>query len=133
MMMNVKNLIETNFNTVHKNATLGDLVKVVEKSERNIFPVVDDDNNFYGLVFINNIRHIIFDRSLYDKYTVEELMFMPEVTVSPDENMESVAQKFQKTGNYNLPVVDNGKYAGFVSRARVFSRYRQLLEEISDE
>ena len=58
---------------------------------------------------------------------------MPDVLVSPDENMESVAQKFQKSGNYNLPVVKNGKYIGFVSRARVFSTYRKLLEEISDE
>ncbi len=133
MMMNVRNLIETNFTPIPKDGTLGDLVKAVKKSQRNIFPVVDEENNFYGVVFINNIRHIIFDRELYDKVKIEELMFMPEAIVSPDENMESVAQKFQKTGNYNLPVVENGKYLGFVSRARVFSTYRKLLEEISDE
>lgn len=133
MMMNVQNLIESDFTTVPKDGTLGDLVKAVKNSQRNIFPVVDDKNNFYGVVFINNIRHIIFDRELYDKVKIEELMFMPEAIVSPDENMESVAQKFQKTGNYNLPVVQNGKYLGFVSRARVFSTYRKLLEEISDE
>jgi len=133
MMMNVRNLIETNFIPVPKDGTLGDLVKAVSKSERNIFPVVDDENNFYGFVFINDIRHIIFNREMYDKVKIEELMVMPEVTVDPDENMESVAQKFQKTGNYNLVVVKDGKYLGFVSRARVFSTYRRLLEEISDE
>ncbi len=133
MMMNVKSLIETNFKTIHKDATLGDLVKVISQSERNIIPVVDDDNTFYGLVFVNDIRNIIFKPELYDKVFVEELMFMPDPIVSPDENMESVAQKFQNSRNYNLPVVDNGKYIGFVSRARVFSTYRKLLEEISDE
>ena len=133
MMMNVKSLIETNFKTIHKDATLGDLVKVISQSERNIIPVVDDDNTFYGLVFVNDIRNIIFKPELYDKIFVEEVMFMPDPIVSPDENMESVAQKFQNSRNYNLPVVDKGKYIGFVSRARVFSTYRKLLEEISDE
>ncbi len=133
MMMNVKSLIETNFKTIHKDATLGDLVKIISQSERNIIPVVDDENTFYGLVFVNDIRNIIFKPELYDKVFVEEVMFMPDPIVSPDENMESVAQKFQNSRNYNLPVVDNGKYIGFVSRARVFSTYRKLLEEISDE
>ncbi len=133
MMMNVKSLIETNFKTIHKDATLVDLVKVISQSERNIIPVVDNDNNFYGLVFVNDIRNIIFKPELYDKVFVEEVMFMPDPIVSPDENMESVAQKFQNSRNYNLPVVENGKYIGFVSRARVFSTYRKLLEEISDE
>lgn len=133
MMMNVKSLIETNFKTIHKDATLGDLVKIISQSERNIIPVVDDDNTFYGLVFVNDIRNIIFKPELYDKVFVEEVMFMPDPIVSPDENMESVAQKFQNSRNYNLPVVENRKYIGFVSRARVFSTYRKLLEEISDE
>lgn len=133
MMMNVKSLIETNFKTIHKDATLGDLVKVISQSERNIIPVVDDDNTFYGLVFVNDIRNIIFKPELYDTIKVDEVMFMPDTIVEPDENMESVAQKFQNSGNYNLPVVKDNKYIGFVSRARVFSTYRKLLEEISDE
>ena len=133
MMMNVRSLIETNFKTIHKDANLRDLVKVISNSERNIIPVVDDDHIFYGLVFVNDIRNIIFKPELYDKVNVEEVMFMPNPIVLPDENMESVAQKFQNSRNYNLPVVKDGKYIGFVSRARVFSTYRKLLEEISDE
>jgi len=133
MMMNVKSLIETNFKTIHKGGTLRDLVKVISQSERNIIPVVDDDNTFYGLIFVNDIRHIIFKPELYDTVNVNELMFIPDPIVEPNENMESVAQKFQNTRNYNLPVVENNKYIGFVSRARVFSTYRRLLEQISDE
>ena len=133
MMMNVNKLIETNFKTIHKDANLRDLVKVISQSERNIIPVVDEERTFYGQVFVNDIRNIIFKPELYDTVFVEEVMFMPNPIVSPDENMESVAQKFQLSGNYNLPVVRDGKYIGFVSRARVFSTYRKLLEEISDE
>jgi len=132
-MMKVTRLIETNFKPVRQDATLGEFVKVVAKSERNVFPVIDEENNFYGVVFINDIRHLVFDHDLYDKTKVEDLMFMPDILVEPDESMESVAQKFQESKHYNLPVIKNGKYMGFVSRAQVFSTYRRLLKDFSDE
>ena len=132
-IMKVSNLIETNFHTINENATLGDLVKVIAKSQRNIVPVVDEENNLKGIVFINDIRHIMFDRDQYDKVNVKELMYMPSPVVTPDESMEDVAQKFQTTKHYNLPVIENGKYQGFVSRANVLSAYRRLLRSFSEE
>ena len=132
-MMRVSNLIETNFRTINKNANLGDLVQVLTSSERNLVAVVDDENNFQGIIFMNDIRNIIFKPELYNTIRVDELMYMPEPLVSPDETMEEVTRKFQDTGNYNLPVIKDGKYLGFVSRAQVFSQYRKLLREFSDE
>ena len=132
-MMKVNSLIETNFKTIHHEAMLGDLVKVLANSERNVVAVVDKENNFQGIIFMNDIRNIIFKPELYDTVKVDELMYMPEPLVSPDESMEEVALKFQESGNFNLPVIKNGKYLGFVSRARVFSKYRRLLKEFSDE
>lgn len=132
-MMHVKSLIETNFRTITSNATLGDLVKVLSNSERNVVAVVDDENTFQGIIFLNDIRNIIFRPELYDKIKVDELMYMPSYVVDPDDSMEEVAAKFNESGNFNLPVIKNGKYMGFVSRAQVFSRYRKLLSEFSDE
>ena len=132
-MMNVESHLETNFKTIDKESTLGELVKVIAKSERNIIPVIDSDNNFYGLVFVNDIRNIIFNQELYESTNVASLMYMPDPVVSPNESMEEVAHKFQETGHYNLPVINNGKYLGFVSRARIFSTYRKLLKEFSEE
>jgi len=60
-------------------------------------------------------------------------MFMPETIVGPDESMEDVAKKFQQSGKFNLAVLKDGKYLGFVSRARVFSSYRSLLKDFSDD
>jgi CIC family chloride channel protein len=132
-MMSVSQLIETNFRKVNVNGTMRDFIKEVSKSQRNVFPVVDDDDNFYGVIFINDIRHMIFKTELWDTTKVRELMFMPDTIVDPGESMESVAAKFQTTDNYNLPVIKDGKYIGFVSRAKVFSTYRKLLREFSDE
>lgn len=132
-ILKVTKLIETNFLTINEDATLGDLVKVIAKSSRNIVPVTDEEDTLLGIVFINDIRDIMFDRDKYDKVFVNELMFMPTPTVSPNESMEDVAKKFKISEHYNLPVVDNGKYIGFVSRANVFSAYRNLLKEFSED
>lgn len=132
-MMNVKSHLETNFKTIDRESNLGELVKVISKSKRNIIPVTDDENNFYGLVFVNDIRNIIFNPELYEETLVANLMYMPDPVVSPNESMEEVAHKFQETGHYNLAVINNGKYMGFVSRARIFSTYRKLLKEFSEE
>lgn len=131
-LMKVSSLLETNFQAINPEATLGDFVKVVPNSQRNVFPVVDDDKNFHGVIFITEIRNIIFNRDLYDKTFIRDLMFMPDPLVNPDESMEEVAKKFSETSNFNLPVVKDGKYLGFVSRANVFSKYRELLKEFSE-
>ncbi len=132
-IMTVDKLIETNFLTISKDASLGELVKVISKSSRNIFPVTDSKNNLHGIVFINDIRHIMFNRELYDNTFVNELMYMPSPIVSPKESMEDVAKKFQNTNHYNLPVLENGKYLGFISRANVFSKYRKMIKDFSDD
>ncbi|NQU34702.1 MAG: chloride channel protein [Bacteroidetes bacterium] len=132
-MMNVVSHLETNFKTIDKESNLGELVKVIANSERNIIPVIDDENNFYGLVFVNDIRNIIFNQELYNKIQVADIMYMPDPIVNINESMEDVAHKFQETSNYNLPVISDGKYLGFVSRARIFSTYQKLLREFSEE
>jgi CIC family chloride channel protein len=125
--------IETNFSPVHPDATLGDLVKIVAGSTRNVFPVVDEGGDFHGIILLDNIRRIMFEPELYDKTLVRELMFMPEYTVDRDDTMDRVIQLFQNSDRYNLPVLKNGKYIGFLSRANVFSQYRELLKEFSDD
>ena len=131
--LSIEKLIETNFNTIGPDATLGDFVKLVSKSTRNVFPVIDHDNLFLGVVFLNDVREIIFKPELYDSTYVSTLMFMPDAYVDRHATMEDVATRFQETAHYNLPVLDQGKYVGFVSRANVFSAYRKMVKEFSKE
>jgi CIC family chloride channel protein len=132
-LMRVDKVIEKDFKSIHPDASLGDMVKLVSKSKRNIFPVVDDKNHFYGLVTLDVIRDLMFKPDLYDEVKISEFIFRPLATVSPDESMEEVANKFNKSGNFTMPVVQNGKYYGFVSRANVYSAYRKLLKDFSDD
>jgi CIC family chloride channel protein len=132
-LMDVREHIEKDFATVDIGASLRELVQVVSNSTRNIYPVVDKDNTFYGIIFLDHIRHIMFKQELYDTTTVRSLMFKPSKVVNISDDMETVAHKFQHSGKYNLVVLDGDKYVGFVSRANVFSHYRQMLKDFSEE
>ncbi len=131
-MMDIGSLIERNFKTIDHNATLGELVKVIANSTRNLYPVIDDDDNFYGIIFLDQIRNIMFKPELYDTTFVYSLLFIPSNIVHYDDDMETVASKFQHSGKYNLVVLKDGKYEGFVSRANVFSHYREILKDMSE-
>jgi len=86
-----------------------------------------------GLIPLDNVREIMFEKDSYDKIRVFDLMIQPQDIVSLEDNMDRVMEKFKETGLWNLPVIDKGKYIGFVSRANVFNAYRKLLIEFSDE
>ena len=131
--MEVKKLIENDFEIVKPDATLRDLVKAISKSDRNLFPVVDEKGYLKGMIKLSKIKSLIFEPELYDKVKVKDLMFMPEYYISSSDNMETVAEKFETSNRYNLAVIDDGKYLGFISRAVVFSNYRKTLEYFSHE
>lgn len=132
-LMKIDTLIESNFNKVHPNSTLRDLVKIISESSRNIFPVVDEQDKFYGIIVMDQVRNIMFNPELYDETYVRSLMFMPTHIIQLNDQMENVAHKFQHSGKYNLVVLDDDKYVGFVSRANVFSKYRELLKDFSED
>ncbi|HPR86218.1 MAG TPA: chloride channel protein [Prolixibacteraceae bacterium] len=131
--MDTKELIETDFEILKPELTLGELIYYIARSKRDLFPVVDDEGDLKGMIKMNDIRNIMFEQELYDKITVEELMYMPEFFISPNDSIEVIIQKFKSCGRYNLAVIDDGKYVGFISRARVFSAYRDTLADLSFE
>ena len=131
--MKLKSVIETDFKTIDVDATLGDLVKIVSKSKRNIYPVVDEDGILNGLILMDNIREIMFDSEMYDDTMVSNLMILPPAYISYGDSMKDVISKFESTEAWNLPVIENAKYVGMVSKSKLFSAYRNLLLEISDE
>ncbi len=131
--MEVQKLIEKDFEVVSPEATLGDLTKVIARSQRNLFPVVDKEGYLKGMIKMNDIRELIFKHELYDQVFVKDLMYMPEFYISPRDTMHTVAAKFETSGRYNLAVIDKGKYIGFISRARVFSDYRYTMRTLSHD
>ncbi len=134
-LLKMENVIETDLSKLTPNMNLGELVKVISQSKRNIFPVIDPNNKvFLGVVLLDEVRNIMFRQELYEKFTVRELMISPPATINYELPMEAVMQIFEDTGAWNLPVVDNQKrYLGFVSKSKIFNSYRHVLVHFSND
>lgn len=125
--------VEKDLLTVRPDSNLGDLVKQISKSNRNLFPVVDEFNILEGVVLLDDVRDKMFRPELYDKITVRELMTIPPSYIDLSERGDAVLDAFERTGAWNLPVLDEGRYVGFISKSRIFSAYRELLRQFSEE
>lgn len=131
--MDWKKEIETDLHTIRGDATLGDLVSEISKSNRNIFPVVDEYNILEGVVLLDEVREIMFNQELYDTTYVKDLMTIPPSYIDKRESLEEVMETFRKTGAWNLPVLDNGYYVGFISKSRIYTTYREMLVQFTEE
>lgn len=132
-LMKLDKVIETDFQSVGMDDTLGDLVKVVSKSSRNLFPVLNKQGQLLGIVSLDDIREVMFDSNMYTTTYVRDYMVHPLAVIDIGESMESVMKKFEDSRAWNLPVLREGKYVGFVSKAKIFNTYRKVLIHFSDD
>ena len=129
-LMDMESVIETNFVPVYTDMTLkGVVYEAVRESSRNIFPVLDrEKGSLEGVILLDDIRHLIFEKELYDKVSVLEMMQPPPALIQMGQDtMHQVMDKFQNTAAWNLPVVKNGKYIGFISKSKLLTVYRRKL------
>jgi len=127
-LIRIDKMIEKDLLQIGPDETLGDLVALVQKSKRNIFPVVNEDQELMGIITLDDIREMMFNQEYQKSVIVQTLMHRPPDTVSPKDKMQEVMSKFEKTGAWNLPVIQHGKYIGFVSKSRIFNAYRTRLK-----
>ena len=129
-LMDINKVIETNFVSVTTKMNLGDIVRqAVVKSSRNIFPVINEKNQkLEGIILLDDIRPIMFDQSLYAEVKANEVMQEPpEIIDVKMDKMTDIMKKFQDSSAWNLPVVEDGKYIGFISKSKLLTAYRRQL------
>ena len=133
-LLSLESLIERNFKTVTADMSLQQLVVVISKSNRNLFPVLDTNGKLQGVVTLDAVRKYMFRPELYHQYTVGQFMVEAPAVLMVNDPLKVVAQKFEETGTWNLPVVDeNSQYIGFISRSGLFNSYRETLIKFSEE
>ena len=128
-LMKLDSVIEKNFITLKPKMTLGDMLhQGVAKSARNLFPVINETDEFIGVILLDDIREFMFDQKLYDSTKVEDYMHSaPDLIIYETDTMQTVMRKFQDSGAWNLPVIKNGNYFGFVSKSKLLTAYRRQL------
>lgn len=133
-LLKMDSVVETDFLPVKPEMCLKEMCDVIAKSSRNLFPVLADDGVLIGVVFLDDIRNIMFRPDLYRRMYVDKFMTVPAAKISVGQSMESIMKTFDRTGAWNLPVVDDsGRYVGFISKSKVFNSYRRVLRHYSDD
>ena len=133
-LMDIDKVIETNFATININMNLGQIVhQAVVKSNRNIFPVIDEKSEkLKGIILLDDIRPIMFDQKLYEEVKADDVMQNPPEIIDLEiDKMTDIMKKFQDSSAWNLPVVKNGKYVGFISKSKLLTVYRRKLIEVT--
>lgn len=132
-LLKINNVIETDFLPVYPEMTLKEMVDVIAKSNRNLFPVINEKRELVGVVYLDDIRNIMFRPELYRRMRVSTFMSAPAGRIEVGESMDKVMKTFDDTGAWNLPVVENGIYVGFVSKSKIFNSYRRVLRHYCED
>jgi len=132
-LIDLEKIIETDFFTINIDGNLGDLVELIKKSHRNNFPVVDNNSNLLGIIELDTVREIMFDKNKYHTTPVKQLMISLPAVIEISKSVEEVAEKFNESKLWNLAVVNQKKYVGFISKSKLYSVYRENLINISSD
>lgn len=133
-LMSLDAVIEKNVPQLRPDMDLGQVVRVVSNEKSNMFAVTDLKGTLLGVINLESIRKVIFRSELYRRYSVRQLMEQPRATLGTDEPMSTVMETFQNSDTDMLPVVDAERhFVGFISKARLFSAYRRIMVDFSEE
>ena len=133
-LMSMDKIIDRDFTSVGPDMEMGQLVHALSASRNDYIPVLNESGSLLGEIDINKLRYIIFRTELYHRFHVSQLMTPPAATLGAGDPMEDVMKTFDRTGAQNLPVVSvDGWLIGYISRARLYSMYRQLVADFSAE
>ncbi len=133
-LMNMDSVMDRYSKFLTPEMTLGEVVKQISASHHNVFPVLNAQRQLVAVLYIDDIRHFMFRTELYDQLRVSGMMVQPAARLSTQDEMEGVVRVFEQTGAWTLPVVDSeGRFVGFIRKSRVFTMYRQMLADISND
>ena len=132
-LLKIDNVIETDFLPVSPGMDLKGMVDTISQSKRNLFPVLNAEGHLQGVVILDEIRNIMFRPDLYKRMHVNKFMSMPPAILQVTDSMDKVMKTFDDTGAWNLPVVEDGKYVGFVSKSKIFNSYRRVLRHYCED
>jgi CIC family chloride channel protein len=125
--LELNKLIETNFISLKESDLLQSLIAAISQSQRNTFPVLNEKQELVGLIHLDHVRATIFQTELYQTVHIKDIMVAPSSVITPQESLHDVLKKFDDAHQWNLPVIENNKYIGFVSKSSILSKYREEL------
>ncbi|MCB0282707.1 MAG: chloride channel protein [Calditrichae bacterium] len=131
--INPRELLEKDPIVIYPDLLISELIPIIKKSKRNYFPVVERENKtFLGMVYFNDLKEFIFDSTLVNSILVEEVMHVDITTISLEDSLLEIQSKFERTNSWSLPVLEDDKYLGLISKATMLDLYRKELKVQTD-
>ncbi len=129
----LEEIMQDQYQTINLDKKLKDLVELLKKSEKNIFAVTGNKGRFVGIVELNDIKQKLFQPEEHNRVLIRSLMKKPSAVLRKDQDMHSVMELFDLTQSWYLPVLDDDKrFIGFISKTKLFNKYREILASQSD-
>jgi len=130
-LLHTNDLIDKNVQIIDINASFNELIDLIRVGKRNFIAVINNDRQLEGVIMLDDVRPIMFNRELHEGLSIKKLMTSPPALINIDDDMRDIIKKFDETATWNLPVVADGIFVGFISKSSILNRYRQLLKEYS--
>jgi CIC family chloride channel protein len=126
-------MLTDTYETIAIDKKLKDLIEIVKRSEKNIFAVADSKGRFAGIIELNDIKQKIFQPDQFDKVSVKSIMKKPAAVLDEEQDMHTVMEKFDIAQSWYLPVLNKErKFVGFISKTKLFDKYREILSQQGD-
>lgn len=133
-LMNLDSVIERDYLSVTPDMELGQIVHKISRSNSSVLPVLDPSGVLLGEVEIMKIRNVMFRTELYHHFKSSQLMVEPKATLSESTPMAEVMRTFDRTRADWLPVLDpDARLQGYISRQRVYTMYRKMVADMSED
>lgn len=133
-LMSLNSVVERHDTKISPDMKLGEMVLLISREKVNVFPVTDGTGHLLGIIELQKIRKVLFRQELYNVFTAGQLMEKPVACLTIDDPMQVVMDTIEKTGADTLPVVDrDALFIGFVSKAKLYAMYRQVMVDYSEE
>ncbi len=126
----VRHVMRLNVETINHGTAFQELLNIIAHSRYDRFPVVDDDQNFIGIINYTEIRNLLFDQSLSDLLVARDLVSSAHHAISPNTPLREALKTLQKKRNISFfPVIDPEepkKLLGILSQNDVLAAFRRL-------
>lgn len=133
-LMNLDSVIEKDYLSVTPDMELGQIVNKISRSHTSVLPVLDAGGMLLGEVDIARIRNVLFRIELYHHFKASQLMIAPKARLSDATPMADVMRAFDRTGANWLPVFDvENHLKGYISRQRIYTMYRKMVADMSED
>lgn len=122
--------ISGKISVVNETATLKDIIHMITLSKTSYFPIVDSGGNMTGIFDIHDVRRLLTEDLPAQLVIAKDIAVKDVITVTPDEDLNSVLRKFTLKNLEELPVVDSGnplKVIDMISRKDLITAYNNAI------